>query len=87
MGVHGPGGLPLRPRVCEGVPFRQTAAVGTRWCHLRICMSLRGGHGGGAVNCEESHAPRDHEDTRHPIARSMEPGETWGWCFVDRTQL
>jgi hypothetical protein len=23
-------------------------------------------------------------ETGHPIIRSKEPGETWGWCYVDR---
>jgi hypothetical protein len=22
-------------------------------------------------------------EVRHPIARSIEPGEDWMWCFVD----
>ena len=25
--------------------------------------------------------------TRHPIMRSLEPGETWGWCYVDQIEL
>jgi len=60
-------------------------ATGDRWVHLRICMSC--GHVGCCDSSKNRHATRHHEDTRHPIARSMEPGETWGWCFVDRTQL
>lgn len=60
-------------------------ATGDRWVHLRICMSC--GHVGCCDSSKNRHATKHHEATRHPIARSMEPGETWGWCFVDRTVL
>jgi hypothetical protein len=23
----------------------------------------------------------------HPIVRSFEPGERWGWCFIDDEEL
>ena len=25
--------------------------------------------------------------TRHPIVRSMEPGENWMWCYVDEVYI
>ncbi len=25
--------------------------------------------------------------TKHPVMRPIEPGESWGWCFVDRVEL
>jgi Zn-finger in ubiquitin-hydrolases and other protein. len=30
------------------------------------------------------HATRHFKETGHPIIQSYEPGEAWGWCFVDR---
>jgi hypothetical protein len=24
---------------------------------------------------------------KHPIIRSIEPGEEWGWCYVDNLML
>jgi CPA2 family monovalent cation:H+ antiporter-2 len=59
--------------------------LGTRWVHLRACMSC------GRIGCCDSspnrHASKHHEATAHPIMRSMERGESWGWCFVDEVQL
>ena len=37
--------------------------------------------------CDDSknkHASKHFAETGHPIMRSKEPGETWGWCYVDR---
>jgi hypothetical protein len=25
----------------------------------------------------------DYHKTSHPITRSLEPGETWRWCYPD----
>jgi hypothetical protein len=25
--------------------------------------------------------------TGHPIIRTFEPGETWGWCYADEVEL
>ena len=29
------------------------------------------------------HATKHYFQTRHPIIRSFQPGEDWGWCFED----
>ena len=54
---------------------------GTRTVHLRICLSC------GNVGCCDSsvgrHAARHHRNTRHPVMRSLEPGEAWRWCYLD----
>jgi CPA2 family monovalent cation:H+ antiporter-2 len=59
--------------------------TGDRWVHLRACMSC--GHMGCCDSSPNRHATRHYETTAHPIMRSMERGESWGWCFVDRLQL
>jgi len=55
--------------------------VGGTWVHLRMCQSC------GRVSCCDSspsrHASAHARRTRHPIARSAEPGEEWSWCYVD----
>ncbi|MEM7586003.1 MAG: UBP-type zinc finger domain-containing protein, partial [Acidobacteriota bacterium] len=28
------------------------------------------------------HATAHYHATGHPIMRSLEPGEDWGWCFA-----
>lgn len=57
--------------------------LGDTWVHLRSCMSC------GAVGCcnssKNKHASAHAARVRHPIARSLEPGEDWMWCFVDQT--
>jgi uncharacterized UBP type Zn finger protein len=68
----------VRPRMngCE-----ECLAIGDDWVHLRICM--RCGHVGCCDDSKNRHASRHFEATQHPIIRSFEPGEDWGWCFAD----
>ena len=51
------------------------------WVHLRLCLTC------GLVACCDSsprrHMSAHHEESRHPVMRSLEPGEEWKWCFVD----
>jgi uncharacterized UBP type Zn finger protein len=62
--------------VCEAC-----VAAGDTWVHLRSCMTC------GTVGCcnssKNKHAARHASEVDHPIARSIEPGEDWMWCFVD----
>jgi CPA1 family monovalent cation:H+ antiporter len=54
---------------------------GTRTVHLRICL-----HCGKVACCDSSpaqHATRHFRNSRHPVVRSFEPGESWRWCFID----
>jgi uncharacterized UBP type Zn finger protein len=56
--------------------------TGDTWVHLRVCMVC------GKVGCcddsKNKHATRHFHETQHAIMRSKEPGETWGWCYIDR---
>jgi uncharacterized UBP type Zn finger protein len=60
-------------------------AKGDPWVHLRICL------GCGYVGCCDSspnqHASKHYEASRHPIIRSIEPGEDWSWCFPDQLAM
>ena len=42
----------------------------------------------GNVGCCDSsigkHADVHHDRTGHPVMRSVEPGEVWRWCYVDK---
>jgi len=49
--------------------------MGDAWVHLRLCLSC--GHVGCCDSSKNKHA------TKHPIVRSIEPGEDWMWCYVD----
>jgi len=58
------------------------AALGERhWVHLRLCLTC--GHVGCCDSSPRRHASAHHRDTGHPVMRSLEPGESWRWCFVD----
>lgn len=59
--------------------------AGTRWVHLRVCLAC--GHVGCCDSSPGRHASAHYRSTGHPVMRSMEPGETWGWCHVDQTML
>jgi hypothetical protein len=43
----------------------------------------------GQVGCCDSsknkHSHKHADEVGHPIARSVEPGEDWMWCYVDDT--
>ena len=32
---------------------------------------------------QEQHATKHFHATKHPIMRSIQPGENWKWCFID----
>jgi hypothetical protein len=65
-----------RARGCE-----ECLAMGDEWVHLRLCMTC--GHVGCCDDSKNRHATKHFHATKHPIMRSLEPGEHWGWCFVD----
>ena len=58
---------------------------GDAWVHLRICMTC--GHMGCCDSSPNRHASAHHRHTGHPIMRSMEPGEEWGWCYADEVEV
>ena len=53
----------------------------TEWFHLRLCLSC--GHVGCCDSSPGKHASKHFEATGHPVVRSFQPGESWGWCFAD----
>jgi uncharacterized UBP type Zn finger protein len=55
-------------------------ASGSGWVHLRLCLTC--GHVGCCDNSPNRHATRHYHATQHPVIRSFEPGEPWGYCFV-----
>ena len=62
---------------CDGcVPVRDT------WLQLRMCTEC--GYVGCCDSSRNRHAIRHFQATQHPIACSIEPGETWAWCYIDQ---
>jgi CPA1 family monovalent cation:H+ antiporter len=64
------------PQGCE-----ECLRDGTTWVHLRLCLLC--GHVGCCDSSVGRHATEHFHETRHPVMRSIEPGEAWRWCFVD----
>ncbi len=56
--------------------------AGGEWVHLRMCLVC------GTVGCCDQspgkHATAHFHASDHPIMRSIEPGESWVWCFPDK---
>jgi uncharacterized UBP type Zn finger protein len=55
--------------------------LGQPWVHLRLCLSC--GHVACCDSSPNQHASKHFAATGHPLARSIEPGETWIWCYRD----
>lgn len=57
--------------------------AGDTWVHLRMCLIC--GHVGCCDSSRNRHARRHYQETGHLLIRSVEPGEDWGWCYVDES--
>ncbi len=71
---------PPRSRVCG-----ECLKMGDTWVHLRLCMTC--GHVGCCDSSKNQHATKHFRSATHPIMKSIEPGENWGWCFIDEVEL
>ncbi len=54
---------------------------GDTWVHLRRCLDC--GHAGCCDSSKNKHATKHFKTTKHPVVQSLEPGESWKWCYVD----
>jgi uncharacterized UBP type Zn finger protein len=71
---------PRSPNGCE-----ECLKIGADWVHLRLCLTC--GHVGCCDDSPNRHATKHFRRTRHPIIKSFEPGEDWGWCYVDEVMF
>jgi uncharacterized UBP type Zn finger protein len=69
-----------RARVCG-----ECVEMGDSWVHLRLCMTC--GHLGCCDSSKNKHATKHFHASGHPIMKSIEPGENWGWCYIDEVEL
>lgn len=67
---------PRTPQGCE-----ECLKTGSRWVHLRLCLEC--GHVGCCDQSPGKHATAHFGHSHHPVIRSFQPGEDWGWCYVD----
>lgn len=59
--------------------------IGGRWVHLRECLAC--GHIGCCDSSPNQHATKHFTSSGHPVVTSVEPGETWVWCYADELAL
>ena len=71
---------PKTPNGCE-----ECLKIGDGWLHLRLCVTC--GHVGCCDDSKNRHASKHFHETNHPIIKSFEPDEEWGWCYVDELLL
>ena len=63
-------------RVCA-----ECVSLGDTWVHLRVCLSC-----GNVGCCDQSvnkHASAHFRASGHPVAKTIQPGEAWRWCYED----
>ncbi|MDR3577563.1 MAG: UBP-type zinc finger domain-containing protein [Anaerolineaceae bacterium] len=59
--------------------------TGGWWVHLRICRIC--GYVGCCDQSPSKHATKHFHKTGHPIIQSLEQGEDWMWCYVDKVVI
>jgi low temperature requirement protein LtrA len=52
-----------------------------KWVHLRLCLTC--GHVGCCDSSAYTHATKHFHSQGHPIIASLEPQESWAWCYAD----
>ncbi len=81
--------MPTCPHIAEidrqmkptGKGCEECLKLGQSWVHLRVCLTC--GHVGCCDSSQGKHATKHFHKTKHPMVRSLERGEDWGWCYVD----
>jgi hypothetical protein len=59
--------------------------TGMRWVQLRMCLVC--GHVGCCDSSQGKHATAHFHHSHHPVMQSIEPGATWGWCYLEEKML
>lgn len=75
----------IRPVFPSAAGCEECLADGDDWVHLRMCLTC--GHVGCCDTSKNKHATAHFREAGHPLMTSMEPGEDWGWCFVDEEYI
>ena len=69
----------------SGAGCQECTASGGWWFHLRRCALC--GHVGCCDSSPSRHATAHFHETGHPIMQSFEPGEDWGWDYVEEAEV
>lgn len=68
---------PNTPEGCE-----ECLKSGDVWVHLRVCLVC--GHVGCCDKSKNKHARKHYHRSNHAVIKSLEPGENWKWCYIDK---
>ena len=68
-----------------GTECETCIAQGDSWVHLRMCMTC--GYIGCCDSSKNKHARKHYLRNEHPIIRSIEPGESWRYCYIHNEML
>ena len=74
-----------RPVVPNASGCAECLRTGQDWVHLRLCTAC--GHVGCCDGSPGRHAAAHAADAEHPVMCSAEPGDDWGWCYLDEVTL
>lgn len=72
----------IRDVTPDTVGCQECLELGEKWVHLRLCLIC--GHVGCCDMSKGKHATAHFHETGHPIMRSLERGDDWRWCYIDR---
>jgi hypothetical protein len=73
----------VQPSSLDGC--QECLAMGDRWVHLRECLTC--GNVGCCDSSKNKHATAHFRASSHPLIKSFQPGEDWGWCYADEVML
>ncbi len=84
--------MPQRCTHLDQIKVKQTTThvcedcikTGDMWVHLRLCMIC--GNVGCCDSSKNKHATKHIHKSKHPLMRSIEPGESWIWCYIDEVE-
>ncbi|MEV5787308.1 UBP-type zinc finger domain-containing protein [Streptomyces sp. NPDC052287] len=71
---------PRTPAGCD-----ECMHIGSTWLHLRMCLTC--GHVGCCDSSPLQHARAHAATAGHPVIGSLEPGEDWRWCYLDKAMV
>jgi CPA2 family monovalent cation:H+ antiporter-2 len=75
----------IRPVMPSARGCEECLKSGDKWVHLRLCLTC--GHVGCCDSSPNKHATAHFKERNHPLIKSIEPGEDWGWCYRDEIYI
>ncbi len=72
-----------RPAMPATLTCQPCDAKGAAWVQLRLCLDC--GHVGCCDDSPGGHATAHYRETGHLTMATLEPGDTWAYCFGDNS--